>query len=125
MERKIFTKEELAYLNFAMSKCGCYGVDEKNEEYTCPYWDWELKDEDDKDGDCSIKHSEKVCILMKVAESGELSLTLRDKTSDDDEREKTHKREVVQRKIDVVEQDVVEYQQKLVELERQKKKLGG
>lgn len=125
MERKIFTKEELSYLNFAMEKCGCYGLDETNEEYKCPYWDWELRDDKDNEGECSIKHSEKLCILMQVAQSGELSLTLRDKTSNDEETDKVHKRGLIQQKIDFVEQNVIEHQQKLIELERQQRKLGG
>jgi len=125
MERKIFTKEELSYLNFAMSKCGCYGLDEKNEEYKCPYWDWELKDEENNEGDCSIKHSEKLCILMRVDESGELSLTLRDKNSGDENSEMRFKQTILQRKIDLVEQNVIEHQQTLVELERLKRKLGN
>lgn len=122
MERKFFIKDELSYIVFALQKVGCFGVDENNEEYKCPYWDWELKDENGNDGDCSIRQSEKLCVLLKVAEQGELCLTLRDKDSNDIEKEKASKEELIQRKIDIVEQDIIERQQKLEELERLRKK---
>jgi len=125
MERKVFSKEDLAYMVFAMSKVGCYGIDEEGKEYNCPYWDWELKDEENRDGDCLSKHSQKLCILLEVAKSGELCLALRDKTSEDQQKEQQAKKELLQRKIDLIEQDVIIGQQKLDELERRKKKLGA
>lgn len=123
MERKVFSKDEMAYITFAISKVGCYGVDQEGKEYSCPYWDWELKDEESREGDCSIKHSQKLCILLDVAKSGELCLTLRDKTSEDEKKEKQFKQELIQRKIDMVEQEVIIHQQRLDELERLKKKV--
>ena len=89
MERKIFNKDEMNYISFALEKIGCYGIDDKNKEYQCPYWDWELKNEENAEGgDCSIKHTKKLCILLKVAADDVLSLVLRDKTSEDFKKEK-------------------------------------
>ena len=123
MERKILTKKEINHLVFALTKVGCYGVDETNQEYRCPYWDWELKDESNNPGDCAVKHSQKLCILMKVAESGELIFTLRDKTSEDAENEINLEEKTLQKKAELIEQEIIERQQQLEEVERKKRKL--
>lgn len=123
MERKIFTEKELRYLIFALEKIGCYGIDEKQKEYECPYWDWGLKDEEGQKGDCACKHSKKLCVLLSVAEQGELALTLRDKDSKDKEKEKENKNTVLQRKMDIIEQEIIERQQQLEEIDRKKRKI--
>ena len=123
MERKIFTEEELSYLIFALEKIGCYGIDERQEEYKCPYWDWELKDEEGNEGDCSSKQSRKLCVLLKVVEQGELTLTLRDKDTKDKQKEKANKNSILQRKMDTIEQEIIERQQQLEEIDRKKRKI--
>jgi len=123
MERKIFTEKELQYLIFALEKIGCYGIDENQDEYVCPYWDWELKDEEGRDGDCASKHSTKLCVLLSVAEQGELALILRDKDSKDKLKEKENKNAILQRKADAIEQEIIERQQLLEELDREKRKI--
>ena len=123
MERKIFTEDELKYLNFALEKIGCYGIDEKQEEYKCPYWDWELKDEEGNQGDCTSKQSRKLCVLLKVAEQGELALTLRDKDAEDKQKEKEDRNSILQRKADAIEQEIIERQQQIEEIDRKKRKI--
>ena len=123
MERKVFTTDEISYLMFALEKIKCYGLDENQQEYSCPYWSWEIKNEEGTLGDCSVKQSQKLCILMKVAISGELKLTLRDKTTDDVVKDKIQKDEILRRQADVLEQEIIERQHRLEEVQRQQKKV--
>jgi hypothetical protein len=123
MERKVFLTDEIKYLIFALEKVRCYGLDETQQEYKCPYWNWEIKNEQGVLGDCSVKQSQKLCILMQVAVSGELKLVLRDKVSEDSLKEKYKKTEVLQKQADALEQEIIERQHKLEEVQRQQKKV--
>lgn len=123
MERKVFSTEELSYLMFALEKVKCYGLDEVQQEYSCPYWSWEIKNEEGAFGDCSVKQSQKLCILMKVAISGELKLTLRDKMTEDVIKEKKQKDEILRRQADALEQEIIERQHQLEVVQRQQKKV--
>lgn len=60
---------------------------------------------------------------MKVAISGELKLTLRDKTTDDVVKDKIQKDEILRRQADVLEQEIIERQHRLEEVQRQQKKV--
>lgn len=78
-EYKIFTKDELKFMLTVLEKHGCCNESFSKETVDeCPFWSWDIKNENNQLGDCIKKHSEKFCVLLRtVLDNDDLVLTVR------------------------------------------------
>lgn len=99
-EYKIFTKDELEFIIKVLEKHGCCSYGSSGDIDECPFWSWDEKNTNGELGECTRKHSEQFCVMLRaVLENDELILAVRDRKPEDIEYEREEENKKVLTKV--------------------------